>query len=98
MKKPSITKSLIALLLFFSPICLLSQTLVGTAASVPTDNTSQGGPTPGAITPPGGMVAGDLVVIFGQYRAAAATTISINANGGQTWNTLAQNFGSNQTT
>lgn len=76
----------------------MSQTFVGNAASVPTDNTSQAGPTPGAITPPTGMVAGDLVVVFGQYRAAAATVISINANGGQTWNTLAQNFGSNQTT
>jgi len=97
MKKPTFTKSLIALLLFFSPIYLLSQSLVGTAASVPTDNLTQAGPTPGIITPPGGMVAGDLVVIFGQYRANA-TTISINANGGQTWNTLAQNSGSTQST
>ena len=62
-----------------------SQSFVG-IASVPTDNNAQAGPTPPGIIPPGGMLAGDLVIIYGQYRGNAIP-ISINQAGGQTWNT-----------
>ena len=44
-----------------------SQSFVG-IASVPTDNNAQAGPTPPGVIPPGGMLAGDLVIIYGQYR------------------------------
>ncbi len=42
------------------------------------------------------MVAGDLVIIYAQYRLNGAT-ISISATGGQTWNTAATNTGTNLT-
>ncbi|MBS3917451.1 MAG: hypothetical protein KG012_01055 [Deltaproteobacteria bacterium] len=53
------------------------------SASTPADNgTNNANPT--AVTPPGGMQAGDLVLMIGQARAnAGALTIS-NA-GGQSW-------------
>jgi glucose/arabinose dehydrogenase len=97
MKKPSITKSLIALLLFFSPYCLFSQTFIGTTNN-PADNTALPGPTV-AVTPPGGTQAGDLIVIFAQYRGAlAANSMTILATGGQAWNTATNPAGANNQT
>src|SRR5688572_5146428 len=85
MKKPSFTKSLLAaLLIFVFPSCLFSQTFLG-VSSAPADNGAQAGPTV-AVTPPGTMLAGDLVIVYAQYRATGAT-ISISANGGQAWTT-----------
>jgi len=70
MKKPSITKSLIALLFFFSPYLLFSQTFIS-ASSTPADGiaTTNPGPTV-TITSPGGAQVGDLIVIFAQYKGA----------------------------
>jgi len=91
MKKP-----ILSLLLILTSHYLFSQTFFG-VASVPNDNAAQPGPTPPSITPPALMQAGDLVVIFGEYRATGAT-FSINQAGGQTWNTIAASNVNNQTT
>lgn len=91
MKKPILSLSLL-----FISFALFGQTYFGSSSS-PADNGAQAGPTPPAITPPVGMLQGDLVVIYGQYRATGAT-LSINQAGGQTWNTITGNNGSNQST
>ncbi|MEP7377571.1 MAG: PQQ-dependent sugar dehydrogenase [Chitinophagaceae bacterium] len=91
MKKP-----LLSLLLIITSHLLFAQTFVG-VSSAPADNAAQAGPNSPALTPPVGMLAGDLVVIHGQYRATGAT-FSINQAGGQTWNTIAGSNASNQTT
>lgn len=70
---------------FLFPLFSYSQTFVGDASN-PGDPGSQTGPGPLAITPPGGLNAGDLVIIFGQYRTSSRT-ISIDEDGGQSWNT-----------
>ena len=54
------------------------------SASTPADNGTSTG-TPIAVTPPGSMVTGDLVVMFGYYRGNS--TIAVSATGGQTWST-----------
>ena len=91
MKKP-----LLSLLLVITSHLLFAQTFVG-LSSAPADNAAQAGPNSPALTPPVGMQAGDLVIIYGQYRATGAT-FSMNQAGGQTWNTIAANNASNQTT
>lgn len=86
MKKPSFSKSLLALLFFFSPFCnLFSQapTFAG-VTSVPADNNPQVGPTV-TVGPPAGMAANYLAIIYAQYRGNVVPTISASA--GQTWNT-----------
>lgn len=50
------------------------------------DNTASS-TTPTTITPPGSMVAGDLVVMYSHTRTTSATN-AISADGGQTWNSL----------
>src|SRR4030095_12276754 len=92
----SMKKPILSLLLILFSYSLFSQTFFG-VASVPNDNAAQPGPTPPAITPPALMQAGDLVVIYGQYRNIGIT-LSINQAGGQTWNTITANNGSNQST
>lgn len=57
------------------------------SASNPTDNGTKAGPTT-IITPPSGLVDGDLVVIAASYRGAA--NINISATGGQTWTAFDQ--------
>ena len=42
---------------------------------------------PTAVTPPGSMLAGDLVCMIGHQRATGAV-LAVSATGGQTWNTL----------
>ena len=80
------------LLPFFS----YSQAFFG-VSSTPTDNTTHAGPT-AAIVPPASMVAGDLVVIYSEYRANAIT-LSMSVTGGQTWTTATNyNPGSNEST
>jgi glucose/arabinose dehydrogenase len=97
MKKPSFTKSLIALLLFFSPCYLFSQTFFAVSAN-PTDGNAHAGPNT-TVTPPANMAANDLAIVYAQYRGNAAT-ISMNAGDGQSWNNAVVNYspaGSNQT-
>lgn len=55
------------------------------SASTPADSASATGTAdPTAVTPPSGMLAGDLVCMIGQQRATSAT-LAISAAGGQTW-------------
>ena len=102
MKKPSYTKSLIALLLFFCPYFLFSQTptFIGTTSN-PADNTALAGPSV-TIAPPGGAQApqaGDLIVIFAEYRGnLAANAMSVSATGGQPWVTATNPAASNNQT
>jgi hypothetical protein len=84
----------IILFIFSIPEFSYSQTFFG-VSSTPADNGTQVGPTV-AVTPPGSMVAGDLVVVYAHYRATGAT-LSISATGGQTWNTATTNNASTQT-
>ena len=99
MKKPSITKSLIALLLFFCPYLLFSQTFIS-ASSSPADGiaTTNPGPTV-TIASPGGAQVGDLIVIFAQYRGAlGANSMSVTTAGGQAWATASNPAGNNNQT
>ncbi len=58
------------------------------SASTPADNgTNTANPT--AVTPPGGMQAGDLVLMMAQARASSGT-IAISNAGGQSWTSEAQ--------
>lgn len=61
-------------------------TVVGSASS-PADNGTQAGPTR-TVTPPAGLVAGDLVIIVAAYRGNAI--LNISNTGGQTWTALTQ--------
>src|SRR5262245_22808806 len=81
---------------FLSPFFSFSQTFHG-MTSAPGDNLPQAGPTV-TIAAPANMLAGDLVIIYGQYRAASLT-VTMSATAGQTWNTAVNSYtpGSNQT-
>jgi hypothetical protein len=58
------------------------------SASTPADNgTNTADPT--AVTPPGGMLAGDLVLMMAQARASSGTLAISNA-GGQSWTSETQ--------
>ena len=102
---PPIIKTARTGLLFFLTISLttISSNLfaqaIRNAASNPTDNLVAGKAGPiTAVTPPLGMQAGDLVVMYGQYQAAGAS-MSISQTGGQAWDTATKYSpaGSNQT-
>ena len=54
-------------------------------AIVPTTDDGTNTADPTAITPPGSMAAGDLVVLWATCRTASAT-LAISQAGGQTWN------------
>ena len=60
------------------------------SASTPADNgTNTTNPT--VVTPPGGMLAGDLVLMVAQVRNSSGTlSIPAAGAGGQSWTTLAQ--------
>ena len=60
-----------------------SQTYFASAAN-PADNGTNSTSVV-EITPPGSMVAGDLVVLIGQSRAATSAITMALTNGGQTW-------------
>ncbi len=82
------------LLLMLINLTSYSQTYLGQSSS-PADNAANTGPT-AIITPVAGLVAGDLVVIYSQYRATNATpTLSITVTGGQTWNSALTTYGTN---
>src|SRR5262245_59007237 len=53
-------------------------------ASQPADNSTQVGPTV-TVTPPASMVAGDLIIVIGQYRGAGTVNITTSNLGGQSW-------------
>ncbi len=63
-------------------------------ASNPTDNNSQTNTTV-AVTPPGSMQAGDLVVIYAHYRYND-NNLTISQAGGQTWTPETQYNNDNQ--
>lgn len=58
------------------------------SASNPADNGAANEPTTLAITPPGSMVTGDLVIIGGIERVTTANLISQSELGGQSWTAL----------
>jgi hypothetical protein len=65
------------------------------SASTPIDgpnNANTANPT--AVTPPGGMLAGDLVLMIGLSRDNNAT-LTIDEDGGQTWTSETQQSGNN---
>src|ERR1043166_1711680 len=90
MKKPSFTKSIVALLLFLFPCYLFSQTYFNTSTGVPVDGTGHAGPT-ATIAPPASMLANDLAIVYVEYRGAGAT-ITMSVSGGQTWNNPVANY------
>lgn len=55
------------------------------SASTPADNGANPGPT-ATVTPPGSMVAGDLVTVLVQYRSGGGLLL-VTVTGGQTWET-----------
>lgn len=67
------------------------------SASTPADGAAATGTAdPTAVTPPAGMLAGDLVCMIGQQRATGAT-LAVSATGGQTWTSEAAIGVTNQT-
>ena len=63
------------------------------SASTPADNgTNTANPT--AVTPPGSMQAGDLVLMIAQARATSGT-LAISSTGGQSWTSQTQQNQSN---
>src|SRR5436189_1454596 len=82
-------------ILLLLPLFSFSQTFFG-VASAPADNGAQAGPTV-AVAPPAAMVAGDLVVIYGEYRGTGVT-LSMSATGGQSWTRETAPAGNNNQT
>jgi hypothetical protein len=66
------------------------------SASNPADTGSLTATTPASVTPPLWMVAGQLVVVYVQYRAGAAAP-AVDVTGGQTWTTGGFRSGNSQT-
>lgn len=61
---------------------------VGSSATpVGFDSAATGVADPTVVTPPTGMLAGDLVVMVGHQRATGAT-LAVSADGGQSWSSL----------
>ncbi|TAJ61716.1 MAG: hypothetical protein EPO58_04140 [Chitinophagaceae bacterium] len=80
---------LILILIF--PLGLQAQITYVGSASNPTDAVAAtlGGPSPVAVTPVAGLVAGDLVVIVSTVRNTTAV-MAISVTGGQEWYTETQ--------
>jgi hypothetical protein len=66
------------------------------SATNPADTSGLVGTTPVALTPPGSMVAGDLVVVLVHYRATGAT-LAVSNDGGQAWTAATARSGNTQT-
>lgn len=96
MKFPFTVRTLlIAFVLFTSSKFSFAQTFVGVSSN-PADNGSYTSTTV-TVTPPAGVQAGDLVVIYAQYRNTSGT-VSISTTGGQTWTSESQyTWGSQRT-
>lgn len=70
-----------------SPFTLVPDIVYIGSASTPADSAGATGTAdPTAVTPPGDMVSGDLVLMIGHQRATGAT-LAVSAAGGQTWTT-----------
>lgn len=69
-------------------------TLFGTASN-PADNGSANEPVTLAVTPPGSMTTGDLVVMYAFVRNSG-TNPAISATGGQSWTAIAEGGGNSQ--
>ena len=61
---------------------LMSITYFASASTPPDRSSNTTNPT--VVTPPGGMLAGDLVLMIGESRASSGT-LAISSAGGQTW-------------
>lgn len=91
----TIRELLITFLLILIATISFAQTFVGVSSN-PSDNGSYSGTTVD-ITPVAGMQAGDLVVIYGEYRSTGGN-LTITTTGGQTWTTEASYNSTNQRT
>jgi hypothetical protein len=69
---------------------LMAITYIGSASTPPDGSSNTTNPT--VVTPPGGMLAGDLVLMIGESRTTTANveTLAISNTGGQTWTSEAQ--------
>lgn len=85
MKPSLIRRTLLFFFVFTASIQINAQTFFGVSAN-PADNGSVTTNTI-TVTPPGSMVAGDLVIIYAHYDDNATLTITNPNSGGQTWNT-----------
>lgn len=63
------------------------------SAATPTDNLTGAEPVTAVITPPGSMVAGDLVQIGGVFQVATAGQITQSQLGNQTWIEIGESLG-----
>lgn len=61
------------------------------SAATPADNGTLSNASVATVTPPGSMVAGDLVVVLGQYRGDDGFP-EVIVTGGQTWTTITGAF------
>jgi hypothetical protein len=68
---------------------LMSISYFGSASNPVDSATATNTANPTAVTPPGSMLAGDLVLMIAQARASSGT-LSINTDGGQTWTSETQ--------
>ena len=87
-----VLKAIRTVLFLLFPFWSYSQTYVGAASSL-ADNGSYTGTT-ATITPPGGMQAGDLVIIYAIYRNTSGNLADITTTGGQSWTGETQSNGS----
>ncbi len=76
-------KTAAILLMFLLPYISKAQTFYG-VASTPADNAANAGTTV-TITPPALMLAGDLCIVYLQYRATPTSSLTNTTTGGQTW-------------
>lgn len=65
---------------------------IGTVVS-PADNGAANEPVTTSLTPPVGMLDGDLVIIGGQLQVASAGQITQSGLGGQTWASIGETTG-----
>ncbi len=74
-----------AAVLLFSliPFFTQAQSFFG-VASTPADNGANAGATV-TITPPGSMAAGDLAIVYLQYKGTPTQSLTLTNAGGQTW-------------
>lgn len=82
-------------LLLYVLFCQSQPTFFGAVSNVNDNTASSTSPT--TITPPGSMLAGDLVILYSITRTTSATN-AISADGGQTWTPLTAGGNTDQTT
>jgi len=89
-------RNILIILFLLVSIAGFSQPTLFGSASNPADNGNTAGATVLAVTPPGSMITGDLVLMFAHNRddAAATTSVTVSTTGGQTWSQIPQFGGS----